>query len=135
MVKRHIVPDGVYTPTWQFSQAVAVSGEELVFVSGIMGYRVDGSMPEGIVAQADQAFANLAAVVAAAGGSLADVIKVTVYVGEDYALHRDELREVRSRHFAEPPYPASTLVQVAGFANPDYLIEVEAVAAVSQDSR
>ena len=53
-----------------------------------------------------------------------------MYVGADYLEHRAELRAVRSRYFAEP-FPASTLVQVAGFANPDYLIEVEAVAALS----
>ena len=130
MRRETVVPEGIYAPTWDFSQAVKiVQPGSLVYLSGIMGYRPDGSMPEGIVAQSEQLWHNLAAVMTAAGGSLADIVKVTVFVGEDYLKHRAELREVRSRFFAEP-FPASTLVQVAGFANPEYLIEVEAVAAL-----
>ncbi len=130
MRRETVVPEGIYAPTWDFSQAVkVVNPGSLVYLSGIMGYRPDGTMPEGIVAQSEQLWQNLAAVMAAAGGSLADIIKVTVYVGEDYLDHRAELRAVRSQYFAEP-FPASTLVQVAGFANPEYLIEVEAVAAL-----
>lgn len=130
MRRETVVPHGIYAPTWDFSQAVkVVNPGSLVYLSGIMGYRPDGTMPDGIVAQSEQLWHNLAAVMTAAGGSLADIIKVTVYVGEDYLEHRAELREVRSRFFTEP-FPASTLVQVAGFANPEYLIEVEAVAAL-----
>jgi enamine deaminase RidA (YjgF/YER057c/UK114 family) len=130
VIERLAVPPGVYAPTWQFSQAVRVAGgSDLLFLSGIMGFRADGTMPEGVVAQAEQTFRNMAAVLRAAGGTLADVVKVTVLVGEDYLLHRDELRRVRSSFFPAD-FPASTLVQVAGFADPRYLVEVEAVAAL-----
>lgn len=130
VVRREVVtPPDVYAPTWQFSQAVKVTGGSTVYVSGIMGFRADGTMPDDIVEQADLVFANLRAVLVAAGGTLDDVVKVTVYVGEDYQAHRDELREVRSRYFTGA-YPASTLVRVAGFADPRYRIEVEAVAVL-----
>jgi 2-iminobutanoate/2-iminopropanoate deaminase len=130
--QRQVVnPTDMYAPTWQFSQAVKVTGGTFVFVSGIMGYRPDGVMPAGIVAQAEGAFGNLRTVLRAAGGDLDDIVKVTVFVGEEYSAHRDELREVRARFFPDA-YPASTLVQVAGFANPEYLIEIEATAVLAQ---
>lgn len=130
MRREVVTPPDVYAPTWQFSQAVKVTGGSTVYVSGIMGFRPDGTMPDDIVEQADLVFANLRAVLVAAGGTLDDVVKVTVYVGEDYQAHRDELREVRSRYFTGAAHPASTLVRVAGFADPRYRIEVEAVAVL-----
>lgn len=129
MRKVFIDPEDVYAPTWQFSQAIKVTGGSLLFVSGILGYRPDGTMPEGIVSQAEEAFRNLQKVLRAAGGDMADIVKVTVFVGEDYQLHRDEMREIRSRFFRRD-FPVSTLVQVAGFAGPEYLFEVEAMAVL-----
>lgn len=130
MKKQFINPTDIYAPTWSFSQAIKVTGGNLLFVSGILGFRPDGTMPEGIAAQADGAFENLSRVLAAAGGSLADIVKVNVYVGEDYAAHRAEMREVRARYFTAD-FPVSTLVQVAGFADPAYLFEVEAIAVLA----
>ncbi|MER3389175.1 MAG: RidA family protein [Microcella sp.] len=131
MHRETITPESIYSPTWEFSQAVKVQDPRTtLYVSGIMGYRPDGTMPEGMVAQAEQAYANLRAVLEEAGGSLADIVKVTVFVGEDFMSHREEMRSVRSRFWPSAPYPASTLVRVAGFANPEYLFEIEAVAAL-----
>jgi len=129
MQKEIIVPEGVYPPTADFSQAIRVSGGDLLFLSGIIGYRLDGTMPKGAVEQAEVAFDNLRRVLESAGGSMADIVKVNVYLGEDFRLMRDELREVRARFFTHD-FPVSTLVQVAGFANPDYLFEIEAIAAL-----
>ena len=61
------------------------------------------------------------------GGSLQDVVQVTVFVKDMSQL--EAIHEVRLRHFAEP-YPTSTLVAVSGFTHPDALIEINAVAAV-----
>lgn len=130
MQKTFITPKDMYTPTWQFNQAIKVSGGSLLFVSGLLGYTPDGVMAEGIVEQSRVAFENLERVLAAAGGSVSDVVKVNIYVGEDFQRHKDELREVRARFFTGD-YPVSTLVQVAGFAGPDYLFEVEAIAVLS----
>lgn len=129
MKKEFLNPQDIYAPTWQFSQAIKTTGGSLVFVSGLVGFRPDGSMPEGIVEQARVAFENLRKVMHAAGGDLADIVKVNIYVSEDYANNATEIREVRARFFTGD-YPVSTLVQVAGFANPDYLFEIEAIAVV-----
>jgi uncharacterized RmlC-like cupin family protein len=81
------------------------------------------------VAQAELAFQNLSEVLAAAGGTLGDIVKVTIFVDQTYPAHAGAIREVRSRFFTKD-YPTSTLVQVAGFANPEYLFEIEAVAVL-----
>lgn len=127
--KEFIAPGSIYAPTWDFSQAIKVTGGSLLFVSGIMGFRPDGTIPATIVEQAEVAFDNLREVLHAAGGTMADIVKVNVFVGDDYAEHRDGLRDVRRRFFTAD-FPVSTLVQVAGFANDAYLFEVEAIAAL-----
>lgn len=131
--KEYINPDGMYRATWQFNQAVRIRGGDLLFVSGIVGLAPDGSIAtDDIVEQSQVAFENLSMVLEEAGGSLADVIKVNVYVGESYSHRRHDLREVRARFFTGD-YPVSTLIQVAGFANPEYLFEVEAIAVLDSD--
>lgn len=132
MKKEFINPDTIYTPTWQFNQAIKTTGGSIVWVSGLIGFRPDGSMPEGIVEQSRVAFENLRAVMQSAGGDIADIVKVNVYIGEEYARHADEIRAVRSQFFTGD-YPVSTLVQVAGFANPDYLFEIEAIAVLPEE--
>ena len=131
--KEYINPGGMYGATWQFNQAVRVRGGDLLFVSGIVGLAPDGSIAtDDIVEQSQVAFQNLSMVLEEAGGSLADEIKVNVYVGQSYSHRRHDLREVRSRFFTGD-YPVSTLIQVAGFANPEYLFEVEAIAVLDSD--
>lgn len=133
MHKQVIRPEGVYPPTADFSQAIRVSGGDLVFVSGIIGMRPDGSMPSTAREQVELAFENLAKVLDAAGASPSDVVKVNVFVGEPFVLVRDDVREVRARYFTHD-FPVSTLVQVAGFASPEYRFEIEAIAAVAPRS-
>ncbi|MFD6054405.1 RidA family protein [Agromyces sp. NPDC060279] len=129
MRKQIVVPEGVYPPTADFSQAIRVSGGDLVFLSGIIGMRPDGTMPAEPAAQIELAFENLVKVLEAAGATAADVVKVNVFVRDDFQLVRDELRAIRARYFTHD-FPVSTLIQVAGFAGPDYRFEIEAIAAV-----
>lgn len=113
-----------------FSPAiVAPDAGRLVFVSGMTAKRPDGSIA-GIGdagAQTVQVCENLASALTAAGGSLADVCEVTVYLRDiaDYTA----VNEVRQRYFPTPP-PASTLVEVSRFVSDDYLVEISAVAVV-----
>jgi enamine deaminase RidA (YjgF/YER057c/UK114 family) len=100
-----------------------------VFVSGIIGMRPDGTMPPGAREQVELAFENLSKVLDAAGAAPADVVKVNLFVRDDFGLVRDDLREIRARYFTHD-FPVSTLIQVAGFAGPEYRFEIEAIAAV-----
>jgi uncharacterized RmlC-like cupin family protein/enamine deaminase RidA (YjgF/YER057c/UK114 family) len=130
--RRTIEVPSIYPMTWQYSPAISVRGGRTLYISGIIGARPDGSIPVGdITAQAELAFANLEQVVRAGGGTMRDIVKVNVYVGEEYAAHAAELRVIRQRYFPSD-FPTSTLVRVAGFANPDYLFEIEAIAVVPE---
>jgi reactive intermediate/imine deaminase len=120
--------------SWQdragFSQAWKVEGAgSLVFVSGQAAISPQGELVgEGdFKAQAELAFRNLETVLDQAGASLADVVKLTVFLTDASTL-RDYM-EVKAR-FIEGDQPASTALQVSGLALPGMMIEVEAVAAL-----
>lgn len=101
--------DKLAPPVGPFSQAV--SAGDLIFLSGQVGLDSGGSLVGGgIEAQAEQIFANLAAVLEAAGKRFADVARVGVFLTDmaDFAA----LNAVYARHF-DQPYPARTTVAVA----------------------
>ena len=101
--------DKLAPPVGPFSQAV--SAGDLIFLSGQVGLDSGGSLVGGgIEAQAEQIFANLAAVLEAAGKRFADVARVGVFLTDmaDFAA----LNAVYARHFNQP-YPARTTVAVA----------------------
>ena len=79
-----------------------------------------------IRAQTRQTLENVKAVLEAAGATMDDVVKVTVFV-TNVAEHFSQIHEVRAEFF-EKDYPASTLVEVKALANKDLLIEIEAIA-------
>jgi enamine deaminase RidA (YjgF/YER057c/UK114 family) len=82
------------------------------------------------VLQTRQVLDNLRTVLAGAGGTMANVQKVTIFVTDMRRLA--ELRGVLAE-FLPQPYPASTLVQVAALVRPEYLIEIEALAVIPED--
>ena len=115
-------------PLSHYTDAVRVEGP-LLFVSGVVPVDADGRLVGGddVVAQAEQVFANMAAVLAAASATFADVVKVTVFVTD--IDDRPRINSVRERVFGATR-PASTLVEVTRLAVPGAKIEVEAVALV-----
>jgi enamine deaminase RidA (YjgF/YER057c/UK114 family) len=80
--------------------------------------------------QARQALSNLKAMVEAAGGTINDIIKVNTYLTD--LRYREELARVRAEFFPEGRLPASTLIGVAGLADPDMLVEIEAIAVLPE---
>lgn len=125
---RHLNPPGLSTPTG-YTHIVTPQGGRLVFIAGQVSAGTDGNVvgKGDFRAQAQQVFANLKTAVEAAGGTMADIAKINVYVTEMSQL--GALREVRQTFFTGPP-PASTLVQVVSLARPEYLLEIEAIALV-----
>ncbi len=107
----------------------AVRAGDLVFVSGCVPVDSEGRLVGGddVVAQARQAFANVGAVLAAAGVTFVDVAKVTVFLTD--VDDRAKINPVRQEVFGDSR-PASTLVEVSRLAIAGAKIEVEAIAVV-----
>ena len=103
--------------------------KRLVYVSGQLAMNEQNELvgKGDVGAQTEQVLKNIQRSLEQLGGSLADVVQVTVFVQDMSGLR--EIHEVRLRYFS-PPYPTSTLVAVSGFVNPDALIEINAVAAL-----
>jgi enamine deaminase RidA (YjgF/YER057c/UK114 family) len=130
MPKTHLNPDALpQNPA--FSQAVVVEGPvRTVYLGGQNAVTADGSVVgDTLVEQTRQALTNVAAVLAEAGGRLADVIRLTVAVveGQPVADGFAAFREVWG-DAGEPP--ALTVYIVSGLANPRFLVEIDAIAAL-----
>ena len=117
---------GAPTPTGPFNQAIRVGN--LVFTAGQAGRNRDTGKMGDIGEQADWALRNISAILEAAGASMADVVKTTVYLKEGTAI--GPLNAQWVKHFPEP-LPARSSVFVNRLKNPEMLIELEAVAVLS----
>lgn len=108
-----------------YSQAITCGS--LVFTSGVIPVDpATGNIPDGSKAQAEQAFTNMKNLLEAAGSSMDNVIKTTVFIKEmdDFAT----INEVYARYFPEP-YPARSCVEVARLPK-DVMLEIEVIATV-----
>lgn len=110
-----------------YNISLGVRVGDLLFVSGQVSITEEGELvgAEDFDAQAERVFENLSKVLEGGGSSLADVVKVSIYLTD--MGNFGKIVELRERHFT-PPYPADTIVEVSSLASPDWLIEVEAVA-------
>ncbi len=109
--------------------SLGIKAGNLVFVSGTVGWDAQGKVAgDGSVkAQTRQAFENIKSVLEAAGGSLENVVKVTVFLTDpdDYR----EMNEVRAEYFPKDP-PASSAFAIKRLIPPDLSVEIEAIAVL-----
>jgi enamine deaminase RidA (YjgF/YER057c/UK114 family) len=124
-------PDGI-APGNGYSHVVVTSPGKLVFISGQVARDKQGNLvgKGDLRAQTVQVFENLKAALASAGATFNDVVKINWYVKDFKQENLGILREVRTMYVNKDNPPASTLSGVAALAQDDYLIEVEAVAAI-----
>ena len=115
-----------------FSQAVVTSGGRTLYVSGQTAWDARKQIVGGddLEVQARQAFSNLGAIVGAAGGTLADVVSVRIYVVDYRPEKAAAVASAFRQFFSGDVKPASTWIGVAALADPRFLIEVEAVAVL-----
>ncbi|MBI4293511.1 MAG: RidA family protein [Betaproteobacteria bacterium] len=105
-----------------YSQAVAAG--RTVYLAGQIGLDPKtGQLVDGIEAQSERVFQNLAAVASASGGSLADAVKVTVYLAD--LAHYAKVNEIMAAYFT-PPYPARAALGVAALPR-GALVEIDAI--------
>jgi len=109
-----------------YTHAIEIRGaERRLIISGQVGMALDGTIPGTGGGQIDQAFANLRAVLEANGMTVANIIKTTVFLTDRSLL--GAYRAARAALLAEHA-PASTLLFVAGLADPRFVVEIEAEA-------
>ena len=130
---RTVRPDDVAAPMGPYVHAIAVSpGAEWLVVSGQTGVDESGDVVEGgIRTQTRAVFRNIEGVLHAQGYGWGDVVKLTTYLTDrevvgDFRSTRDELF---GGFFPDGAFPASTLAIVQGLASPEFLVEIETLAA------
>ena len=123
-----INPADIVTPfNNAYSHGVVIPpNARVLHTAGQIGLRPDGSLPTDIEAQAEQVWQNLLAIVRDAGMGVADIVKLTAYVvgSENYPAYA----AARSRHIGTHK-PASTAICVPALLKPEWLLEVELIAA------
>ncbi len=126
MTKRDaIFPAGRQAIYDDYRYSAAVRSGDLVFVSGQVGSREDGTPAPGYDDQVRQAFANLRAVLTAAGGTLDDIVDVTTF-HTDPASQFDRFLAIKDENFPTAPYPTWTAIGVSWLAGFDFEIKVVA---------
>ena len=126
-----INPAGLGRPSG-FSHAVAVTAGRLVFLAGQIGLGRDGKLVSGgVVAQFEQALANLLIALGAAGGLPDDLVSLTIYIVDlaDYQAHGKQIGAVW-RRLVGTEYPATAGVGVTRLWDPEALVELQGIAAI-----
>jgi reactive intermediate/imine deaminase len=132
MTKRALNPEGLPAPVGPYSNVVTSGPGRLVFVAGQVALDANGEVvgKGDIVAQTRQVMENVRVALEAAGATFADVVKVVNYI-TDVSLF-GQMAEIRREYLVEP-HPVSTLVEVSALIFPDLMIEIEAIAVVTDD--
>ena len=124
---RRLDPASIHPPFARYAHGVSIpAGAQTIFCSGQLGIALDASVPGDVEGQATLCFEAIAAILAEGGMALGDLVRLNAYVSA--REHLAGYMRVRDRFVATPP-PASTLMIVSGFARPEFLVEIEAIAA------
>jgi len=130
MAVKSVVPvDGLAKPAGVWSNTIVAEPGRLIFIAGLVARDAAGKMVGvgDMAAQTRQVCENLKRAVEAAGGTLADLVRVDVYTSDISQF--DAIHRVRREYFPDNP-PVSTMVEVVKFVSPEALIEINAIAVV-----
>ena len=124
--RQHLNPDTMGQPRG-YTHVVKV--DNTVYIAGQTGVSPDGNVAKGDPeAQARQVWRNIEAAIQSVGGRLQDVVKSTTYITD--IQYAGAVRKVREDLFQSSNPPTSTLLVVSALAQPDFLVEIEAIAVV-----
>ncbi|MGV3481561.1 MAG: RidA family protein [Sphingobium sp.] len=120
---------GTWQKTRAFSPAVITRGGTTIWLAGHTGQKDDAgnALAGDFDAQVHQTFRNLETTLAEAGGTLKDIVTMTVFLVD--VRHTTRMTELRTEIFGSD-FPASAAITVTGFADPAMLIEIQAVAVI-----
>jgi 2-iminobutanoate/2-iminopropanoate deaminase len=129
-IRRVTTPDAPEPPPERWSNCLVVDG--IAYVSGMVARGAAGLEKMDEYEQAKEIFRKIKALLEAAGGKMADVVKVTIYVTD--IKNNTKVWKARAEVFSGN-FPASTLVQVAALAAPEIKVEIEAIAHIGKGAR
>lgn len=133
MPKKHINPNSLF-PSLEhgFSQIVAASGGTTIYISGQTAWDSQKQIVGGrdLAQQARQALRNVQIAIEAAGGTLADIVSLRIYVVDYRREQADAIAGALREFFPREKCPVSTWIGVSSLAVPDFLIEIEATAVL-----
>lgn len=133
MQKDIIEPYGLVKPAG-YSHAIATQGGTTIYLAGQTATTTDGTyVNEGdIVGQFERVLGNLEIALQASGGEMTDIVKMNLYVVDvdNYKQHLREIGEVYRSYFGKY-YPTMTLVGVTQLFEPEAMLEIEAIAVIS----
>ena len=113
-----------------FSRAVETTGGRTVYFAGQAPIDAEGNVVgTDLGTQTERCLDKMAGILEAAGGTMADIVHLVVYVTDISKFA--EVQPARDKHFKGPVYPAMSGVQVAGLAHPDWLVEIDGTAVIS----
>jgi reactive intermediate/imine deaminase len=129
MEKEVLRPERLPKPGGSFSQGVKVNARDIIYISGQVPVDSEGTLVGkcDIRVQAIQVFKNLEAVLEEAGAGFDNLVKLTTYLTD--ISYFKTVAEIRTQ-FLKKEFPASTMVVVKSLVNPDWLVEIEAVAVI-----
>ena len=135
MPKTYLNPTALFpSQQYGFSQIVVSRGGATVYLSGQVGWDAQQQIgdPGDLAVQTRRAFANLETAVQAAGGTRDDIVSLRIYIVGEHIHQSTAVREALLDFFHPDRLPTSTWIGVPALANPDFLIEVEAVAVIEE---
>lgn len=124
-------PSGIWSPgTRAFSQGVIAGEGVTLYITGQVAWDANDKVVGvgDVAAQTAKTFDNIKVIVEAAGGTLEDIVAMTIYFLD--RAHLPAIQEVRRKYIKTPGAPASTAIQVAGLVIPELLVEITPVALI-----
>jgi enamine deaminase RidA (YjgF/YER057c/UK114 family) len=131
MARQHLA--GTWEASRSFSPAVITTGGRIAWLAGVGAWKDEqGNVLRGdFAAQVHQTFREIGETLARSGGRLSDIVTMTVWILD--ARHGDEFTELRKEWFPDGNFPASALITAAGFARPEMMVEIQAVAVLGDE--
>ena len=132
MSLKFVNPDNAPSPAANYRNlAIIPSGYRLLAIAGQIGNLVDGTIVNGLEAQFEQAVSNINAIVASEGGDSTNIARITVFLTEKPSAG-DKVSATMQRYFPSGP-PAMSWIYVSELFRPNVKVEIEAIAAVSDN--
>ncbi|MFT5134923.1 MAG: enamine deaminase RidA (YjgF/YER057c/UK114 family) [Gammaproteobacteria bacterium] len=133
MSNQSLQPDALFrSADFGFAQVVSAEGKKLIFCAGQTAWDKELNIIGGddLALQMEKTLENVGHALKAAGGSLKDVVRLTIYIVNYNPDQLDTIAGVLGKFFDKDALPANTLLGIQSLALPDFLVEIEATAVV-----